>query len=65
MLSLPPNIYNTQGLIRCLEVGLEILEMEAKELEEYVLPIWVWVAVSLAAILILGGVGIGLYLRHR
>ena len=39
--------------------------MEAKEIEEYVFPIWVWVAVCLAAILILGGVGIGLYLRHR
>ena len=48
-----------------MEVGLEILDMEAKEIEEYVFPIWVWVAVCLAAILILGGVGIGLYLRHR
>ena len=63
--SLPPIIYNTQGLINCLEIGLEILDLEAKEIEEYVFPILGWVAVCLAAILILGGVGIGLYLRHR
>ena len=63
--SLPPIIYNTQGLIHCLEVGLEILDLEAKEIEEYVFPILGWVAVCLAAILVLGGVGIGLYLRHR
>ena len=40
-------------------MGLEILELEAKELEESVLPIWVWVVVSSAALLILGEVGIG------
>ena len=44
---------------------MEILELEAKELEGSVLPIWVWVVVSSAALLVLGGVGIGLYLRHR
>ena len=54
-----------QGLIRCLEAGLEILELEAKELEGSVLPIWVWVIVCTAILLVLGGVGIGLYLRHR
>ena len=46
-----------QGLIRCLEAGMEILELEAKELEESVLPIWVWVVVSTAILLVLGGVG--------
>ena len=54
-----------QGLIRCLEAGMEILELEAKELEGSVLPIWVWVVVSSAILLVLGGVGLGLYLRHR
>ena len=58
-------LYNFQGLIRCLEAGMEILELEAKELEESVLPIWVWVVVSTAILLVLGGVGLGLYLRHR
>ena len=48
-----------------MEIGLEILDLEAKEIEEYVFPILGWVAVALAAVLILGGVGIGLYLRHR
>ena len=44
---------------------MEILELEAKELEGSVLPIWVWVVVSSAILLVLGGVGLGLYLRHR
>ena len=63
--SLSPIKYNAQGLINCLEIGLEILDLEAEEIEEFVFPILGWVAVSLAAVLALGGVGIGLYLRHR
>jgi len=41
------------------------LDLEAEEIEEFVFPILGWVAVAMAAVLILGGVGIGLYLRHR
>ena len=41
------------------------MDLEAEEIEEFVFPILGWVAVALAAVLILGGVGIGLYIRSR
>ena len=44
---------------------MEVLSLEVEEIEDFVFPILGWVAVTMVAVLILGGVGIGLYLRHR
>ena len=44
---------------------MEILSLEVEEIEDYVFPILGWVAVAMVAVLILGGVGLGFYIRSR
>ena len=44
---------------------MEILSLEVEEIEGYVFPILGWVAVALVAVLLLGGVGLGFYIRSR
>ena len=62
---LPLSKHESQGLIDCLELGMEILSLEVEEIEGYVFPILGWVAVALVAVLLLGGVGLGFYIRSR
>ena len=44
---------------------MEVLSLEVEEIEDFVFPILGWVAVAMVAVLILGGVGLGLYIRSR
>ena len=44
---------------------MEMLSLEVEEIEDYVFPILGWVAVTMVAVLILGGVGLGFYIRSR
>ena len=44
---------------------MEMLSLEVEEIEGYVFPILGWVAVALVVVLLLGGVGLGFYIRSR
>ena len=57
--------HKSQGLIDCLELGMELLSLEVEGMEGYVFPVLGWVAVTLVVVLLLGGVGLGIYIRSR
>ena len=44
---------------------MELLSLEVEGMEGYVFPIVGWVAVALVVVLLLGGVGLGVYIRGR
>ena len=44
---------------------MELLSLEVEEMEGYVFPILGWVAVTLVVVLLLGGVGLGIYIQSR
>ena len=44
---------------------MELLSLEVEGKEGYVFPVMGWVAVALVVVLLLGGVGLGIYIRSR
>ena len=44
---------------------MELLSLEVEGMEGYVFPVLGWVAVALVEVLLLGGVGLGIYIRSR
>ena len=44
---------------------MELLSLEVERMEGVVFPILGWVAVAIAVVLLLGGVGLGIYIRSR
>ena len=57
--------FKSQGLIDCLELGMELLSMEVEEVEGVLIPVLGWVAIVSVVVLLLGGVGLGIYIRSR
>ena len=55
----------SQGLIDCLELGMELLSMEVEGVEGVLIPVLGWVAIISVVVLLLGGVGLGIYIRSR
>ena len=55
----------SQGLIDCLELGMELLSMEVEGVEGVLIPVLGWVAIVSVVVLLLGGVGLGIYIRSR
>ena len=55
----------SQGLIDCLELGMELLSMEVEEVEGVLIPVVGWVAIVSVVVLLLGGIGLGFYIRSR
>ena len=44
---------------------MELLSLEVEGGEGYVFPVMGWVAVALVIVVLLGGVGLGVYIRGR
>ena len=44
---------------------MELLSLEVEGMEGYVFPVLGWVAVALVVVLLLGGVGLGIYIWSR
>ena len=52
-------------MIDCLELGMELLSMEVEGVEGVLIPVLGWVAIVSVVVLLLGGVGLGIYIRSR
>ena len=56
----------SQGLIRCLNLSMELLSMAEEEVEGFLFPVVSWVAlVSVVVLLLGGGICLGFYIRIR
>ena len=63
--TLPLSKIKSQGLIDCLKLGMELLSMEVEGVEGVLIPVLGWVAIISVVVLLLGGVGLGIYIRSR